>query len=168
MASNETHVMDMDIDIDLAKIREQAEAAPVKEKPLVAREMPLSITYTDPEGKSYRDSLISRVPDAQRRLIFDRVVGAMVAQRGVAWQYLPTHTQLQIRACARITTCLLDPPKWVLQWVLEDDDLLFRLSNALEVHEARYFRRDPETGLSTAGKPRVVVDSIHAPGPSAQ
>lgn len=168
MASNEPHVVHMDLDIDLAKLRERAEAAPAKDKPLVARELALSITYTDPEGQSYRDSLTSRVPDAQRRLIFDRVVGSMVAQRGVAWQYLPTHTQLQIRACARITTSLIDPPKWVLQWALEDDDLLFRLSNALEVHEARYFRRDPETGLSTAGQPRVVVDAIDAPGPSAQ
>lgn len=154
---------DLDMDLDLAAMRRRAEEGPSTEAPPVGREQAIAVRYTSPDGESFQASLTSRVLDAKGKLIFDRMVGHMVAQRGVSWQYLAPVTQMEIAARARVVAQLVEPPEWVTTWAHVDNDLLFPLAGALEVHEARYFRRDSAQGPADAREPRVVVDSVDAP-----
>ena len=51
-------------------------------KPLVKRELPLIVTYIDPDGEQHQDTLISKVPDGDGKLMIERKM-AMLA--GGAW-----------------------------------------------------------------------------------
>lgn len=160
------NVGDVDIELDLAAIRKAAEDGPVSSRPsepaLVPREKSYSLKYTTPEGEKLRGSVTSRVLDAKGRRIYDRTLAHLAASIGTTWGFIAMETALAIRARARVVSQLVDPPAWVLAACEHDNDLLFRIADALEVHEAAYFRRDTQAGAAPAGEPRVVLDAIEA------
>jgi len=125
-------------------------------KPLVKRELPLIVTYIDPDGEQHQDTLISKVPDGDGKLMIDRKM-AMLA--GGAWENLSPMAKLRIEAIATLSVQLVSPPDWVNKWAVIDDELLFDLREQLGKHANLYFRPNIGQGQGAAEVARVAIYS---------
>lgn len=143
--------------IDLRTMRETASGeTSTGTHELVPREHEFEVSYTGPDGKLYRARLMSRIMDADERILIARIA----AQRaGVPWAQLPSAHAARIWAIAVVAVQLREPPAWVSEWALMDDSLLFSIFDVLTVHDGMFFRRGADESGAEESQPRVAVDS---------
>lgn len=125
-------------------------------KPLVKRELPLIITYHDPEGEKHQDTVISKVPDGDGKLLIDRKMALLA---GGAWENLSPISKLRIEAIAVLSVQLVNAPEWLNKWAVIDDELLFDLREQLGKHASLYFRPSLGQSQSDSAVSRVAIYS---------
>ena len=125
-------------------------------KPLVKRELPLIITYHDPEGEKHQDTVISKVPDGDGKLLIDRKMALLA---GGAWENLSPISKLRIEAIAVLSVQLVNAPEWLNKWAVIDDELLFDLREQLGKHASLYFRPNIGQGQGATEVARVAIYS---------
>lgn len=132
-----------------------------KSNDAIPREMELDLTYTDPEGQSYRTVVVSRIKTGEQRIQVGQIAAGLVS--GSNWPSLPTAIQARVWTLANLTVQVAEAPDWLLRWAQEDDQLLFGVAQELEAHELRYFRGHPEQGEGDEVVSRVAISPVDAP-----
>jgi len=125
-------------------------------KPLIKRELPLIITYHDPEGERHQDTVISKVPDGDGKLLIERKMALLSAG---PWENLSPLAKLRIEAIAVLSVQLVQPPEWLNKWAVIDDELLFDLREQLGKHANLYFRPSVGQGAGDSAVSRVAIYS---------
>lgn len=145
-------------ELNLRNLKQEAQEELSKESPkieqkLTPRNLDIVIEYDAPDGKTYKDTLVSSIVDSQGRMLMTRIVSRLAS--GMVFDDLPYIEKLRISALARATAQVKDPPEWFEKWVAEDDDLLFYLNEKLVEHETNFFRRNVEESEKGETKRRI-------------
>lgn len=147
-------------ELNLRNLKQEAQEELSKEKEspkieqkLTPRNLDIVVEYDAPDGKTYKDTLVSSIVDSQGRMLMTRVVSRLSS--GMVFDELPFVERLRISALARATAQIKDPPEWFEKWVAEDDDLLFYLNEKLMEHETNFFRRNSEESEKGETKRRI-------------
>jgi hypothetical protein len=125
-------------------------------KPLIKREIPIVVSYTDPEGVDHQDTIISKVPDGDGKLMIDRKMAVLA---GSNWDLLSPLSRLRIEAMAVLSVQIVNIPDWLNQWSVCDDDLLFQVREVLGRHTSLYFRADIGAGEGNEAGQRLAIYS---------
>lgn len=133
--------------VDLTEAAKGADAPtaptePTRGKRLVQREELFAIKYVGPDGKEHSADVVSRIMDDEERDRCDRLV-ALAA--GGPVENLPERGW-RLKAKYTCAIQLREPPKWLLEAIVVDDDLLMAVSTGVGVHRLRYFRGDDGEG----------------------
>lgn len=150
-------IFEEDVRIDLDATQREADPALERareEEELVPRELPIPVLYDAPDGETYEDNLISRVPGRDDRVRIGRICGALAGS--TPWAALPGGTAAYFWSLANVRV-RYDLPAWAKKWVEQDTILLDRLHDAAEVHEARFFRGDRGARAQDPRARRLVV-----------
>jgi hypothetical protein len=148
--------------LDLNQIKKQVESdikattlEPVDRFELTPREISFSITYDAPDGKVYSTALTSVILNGDARLAKARI--AMQLTRGLNPDGLPAEEKARVEYLSRAAVQLKDPPKWVLDSLSEDNELLLSITQVLMEHEARFFRGNARKGQADEVEKRVSI-----------
>lgn len=123
---------------------------PFRHGELTQREEAFSVRYIGPGGEQQAAEVISRIMDRDARDRWERVVA-------VAAGCSADHAPWRQRAMFAVAIQLVDPPKWLLDAMAEDDDLLSAVHGGCEAHRLRYFRGDDAEGGPAALATHVEV-----------
>lgn len=148
--------------IDLSQIKKQVESdikattlEPIERVELTPREISFSITYDAPDGKVYSTALTSVILNGDAKLAKTRI--AMQLTRGLNPDNLPAEEKARVEYLSRCAVQLKDPPKWVLDSISEDNELLLSITQVLVEHEARFFRGNSRKSEADAVEKRVSI-----------
>ena len=144
--------------MDLRNINTEDPTTP-PESELVPREVRLNVAYVAPDGSKYDETLISRIPDGERRTLIDRRAAILA---GVAWAQLSEYAQARFLALASISVYIVNMPDWLNKWAQEDDDLLFAIREEVERHAFAWFRGSLRESGEDENTSRVHISSTHA------
>jgi hypothetical protein len=125
-----------------ADVPEAPTGGPFRRGDLVDRDEPFTVRYVDPKGELHESDMVSRIMTKDDRDRQDRLV-AMAA--GGPVDHLPGQGWRMI-SCFRVAIQIVAPPKWLLEAIQEDDDLLVKVMGVLEAHRLTYFRGDDGEG----------------------
>lgn len=156
-------------DLDLVKLKasveESAEGKTADQvaAELVPRELPMDIKYKDPTGVTHSATVLSKILSGSERINVGRMASAMLQS---AWESTPASIREFCYTLAWLTSCLVDPPAWLLKWITEDEELLFSIYQEVLRHERRYFRGDADQGDASEADQRVSVTSKASAGPA--
>lgn len=127
---------------------------PNRQGKLVKREEEFTIRYVRPDGKPRQAEVVSRVMAGPERDRHDRLVAS--ATGGLPLICFPDNGW-RIKSAYQVAVQLVDPPKWLLGAVGEDDTLLAEIVRWLEAHSHRYFCGDDGEGGLVAVPTHVEV-----------
>jgi hypothetical protein len=146
--------------VDLTEAAKGADVAkapatgPHRKGDLVEREEPLTIRYVTPTGETKEAEVVSRVMGREDRDRLDRIVASNTG--GIPLVCFPENGW-RLRSEFRVALQLVEPPKWLLEAVGEDDALLGAIVGVLEAHSLRYFLGDDGEGGPVAIATHVEV-----------
>jgi hypothetical protein len=134
--------------VDLTEVAKGADVptapteGPSRQGELVEREEEFTVRYVTPTGELKEAVVRSRIMDKPDRDRLDRLVamnagGPVDSLPGQGWRLISTF---------RVAIQLVEPPRWLLDAVQEDDDLLLAIMGGLERHRLQYFRGDDGEG----------------------
>ena len=141
-------------------LRQLPTANPSESRPLVPRDLPLNVSYSDPTGTQHTAVLVSRIPDGDGRIAIDRRAAILA---GVPWTQLSEYAQARCEALSLVSVQLVDLPDWVNEWVTQDDAFLFALRGEIERHTAGWFLGSDGARQSEEGTARVFIRSSLTP-----